>query len=216
MAIQLTDWTDHLSKPDQLQFRTGHLIPWYPASITKNLSIERVLPELSLAHVRELPYSSIPQALWPEALPPELRYLTDTEFHHHALSICLAKVGSTRTWGEITAGLELPHGLSTSMSGFWHTLDTNNHWPLLRDTLVHLATQLLDQPPPIDYSRRRRLAHTITDAAKPADLAAFTQDHGAAQQAADAAALRDFFHLAEPAAWNPPTPTPLSEEDHHD
>lgn len=48
VAIQLTDWADHLSKPDQLQFRTGHLVPRYPANITKNLSIERVLPELSL------------------------------------------------------------------------------------------------------------------------------------------------------------------------
>nr|WP_307890283.1 TniQ family protein [Acidipropionibacterium jensenii] len=203
VAIQLTDWADHLSKPDQLQFRTGHLVPRYPANITKNLSIERVLPELSLHDLQEIPYSSIPQALWPEALPPELRYLADTEFHHHAMSMCLAKVGSTRTWGEITAGLELPHSLSTSMNAFWRTLENNNHWPLLRSTLDHLATQLLDQPPPIDYSRRRRLAHTITDASTPADLVAFAQEHAAASHPADGAVLRDFFRLDEPAVWHP-------------
>lgn len=93
--------------------------------------------------------------------------------------MCLAKIGSTRAWGEITAGLELPHSLSTSMGGFWSTLDANDHWPLLRATLDQLATQLLDQPPPIDYTRRRRLALTITDAAPNDDLAAFVGDHAA-------------------------------------
>lgn len=215
VAIQLTDWSDHLPKPDQLQFRTGHPIPRYPARLTKKLDIHSVLPELDPDHLTDIPYSSIPQSLWPQALPPELRYLTDTEFHHHALSMCLAKVGSTRTWGEITAGLQLPHSLSTSMSGFWRALDANDHWPLLRDTLDHLATQLLDQPPPINYARRRRLAHTITDAATPADLAAFTQDHAAACHRAGSSAPRDFFRLDEPAAWSPSMPASRSEESHN-
>lgn len=203
VAIHLTDWADHLSKTDQLQFRTAHLIPHYPANLTKKLTIDSVLPELSLTNLQEIPYSSIPQALWPEALPPELRYLTHDAKHHHMLSMCLAKVGSTRKWGEITAGLELPHSLSTAMSGLWRILDNNNHWPLLRATLDQLATQLLDQPPPIDYTRRRRLAQTITDAATPAAVAGFTQEHARGQDIAGTEALHDFFRLDEPAAWSP-------------
>lgn len=88
--------------------------------------------------------------------------------------MALAKIGSTRTWAEIAADLELPPIIVTDSGAVLHRIERQGHWPTVLTMLDTLATRLQEEPAPIDYAARRRAGHDTASLRRALELAART------------------------------------------
>lgn len=77
------------------------------------------------------------------------------------LAVALAKVGSTRSWAELCADLDLPANRSATVDALRRDLTRAGIWPAVRDHLDRLMAGLQRHPAPIDYHARRALGHNL-------------------------------------------------------
>lgn len=102
----------------------------------------------------ELRLAWIPQVLWDGALPGHEH--TDG-LDRAVVSMLLARLGSTRSWQHIAVEMLLPAAFRTRPPARLRTLKKTGQWPDALKELDDFAEQLAQEPPPIDYQRRRRL-----------------------------------------------------------
>ena len=88
--------------------------------------------------------------------------------------MALAKIGSTKSWAEIAADLELPDSLVTDVGSLLQVIERQGHWPTVLTILDRLATRLQVEPAPIDYAARRQAGHDTATLRRALDLAAQT------------------------------------------
>ena len=162
-AVQVHGVRDQLGPADQLMFRTGHRAPRYPATPIPRDRRRLRLPDHQ-PHLADPDGRRLPQLIWPDLLPDLLpdRPRRRSELVRRAvLAMCLAKVGSTRTWTEIAADLELPPTIAGNVSAVLHRLRRQGRWSGTLTTLDTLASRLQADPAPIDYAARRRAGHDV-------------------------------------------------------
>lgn len=158
-AIRLQSLHEHLPPTTQLAFRVGSELPRAP----QMLRHRHTPPPLDYPQwsTPPAPFSSVPQLWWPSALPGF--DLSDDERAQFAISIAVACVGRSITVANAAAELGAPKAASARITSTWKRLAAHSGWPALRSTILMLADQLVDTPPPIDYaSRRRTLASPST------------------------------------------------------
>ncbi|MDN5803423.1 MAG: TniQ family protein, partial [Microlunatus sp.] len=146
--IMLTAHAGTISPTMQLSFRTANPRPRYPTEPVRVPQPDRP------ARDGELPFTAIPQLLWPDALPPGL--------HRDSLdratdAMLLARLGTLRAWQHIAIELQLPAAFRTRPPARHRWRRKQDLWPRLRPALDALATRLAEHPPPIDYQQRRRI-----------------------------------------------------------
>ena len=169
-AVQVHGVRDQLSQADQLMFRTGHPEPRYPA--TPSPRDRRRLPEHH-PYLPEPDGQRLPQLIWPDLVTagPWARATTSGRA---VLAMALAKIGSTRTWAEIAADLELPPSVASDVGPALGRIERQGHWPSLLTILDSLATRLQAEPAPIDYAARRRAGYDTATLRRALELAATT------------------------------------------
>ena len=158
-AIHFTGLHGQLGLGAQLQFRLGSPTPGYPTEW-----LPATWPTLrSRRSTAPLPLAHIPQVLWPGSLhlddADELDLGSPTA--RAAAAVGLARYGSTRPWRVIAINLGLPGHLATACARHWRQIHRAGHWHAYLSTLDDLFTRLHDQPPPIDYERRRLKAGDV-------------------------------------------------------
>ena len=171
-AVHVHRVRDQLSQADQLMFRTGHREPRYPATPSRRDRRRLRLPD----HQPYLPEPDgrrLPQLIWPDLVNagPWGRASTPGRA---VLAMALAKVGSTRTWAEIAADLELPPSTVTDVGPVLHRIEHQGNWPAVLTILDTLATRLQEEPAPIDYAARRRAGHDTASLRRALEIAART------------------------------------------
>ena len=162
-AVQVHNVRDQLGPADQLMFRTGHRAPRYPATLTPRDRRRLRLPDHQ-PHRAEPDGRRLPQLIWPDLLPD---LLADRPPRRNALvrravlAMTLAKVGSTRTWTEIAADLDLPAAMATNVGAVLYRLRRQGRWSAILTTLDVLASRLQAEPAPVDYDARRRAGQEV-------------------------------------------------------
>ena len=171
-AVHVHAVRDQLSQADQLMFRTGHPEPRYPATPTPKNRRRLRLPE----HHPYLPDPDgrrLPQLIWPDLVTAG-PWAQATTSGRAVLAMALAKIGSTRTWAEIAADLELPPSVVTDVGPVLGRIERQGHWPSVLTILDSLATRLQADPAPIDYLARRQVGHDTASLRRALELAAKT------------------------------------------
>ena len=188
-AVHVHGVRDQLSQADQLMFRTGHPEPRYPTTLTPKNRRRLRLPDHH-PYLAEPDGQRLPQLIWPDLVTagPWARATTSDRA---VLAMALAKIGSTRTWAEIATDLELPPGTVTDVGSVLQRIERQGHWPAVLTILESLATQLQQQPAPIDYAARRQTGHDTATLRRALELAATT--HPTSTPAA--LVLRHFWEL---------------------
>ena len=162
-AVQVHGVRDQLSQADQLMFRTGHREPRYPATLTPRDRRRLRLPDHQ-PHLADPDGRRLPQLIWPDLLPDLFTDYPSGKsalLRRSVLAMALAKVGSTRTWTEIAADLELPPTMAGNVSAVLHRLRPQGRWSGTLTTLDTLASRLQAEPAPIDYAARRSAGHDV-------------------------------------------------------
>lgn len=157
-ALQLHSLRKQLSPTDQLTFRMSHRLGRYPISPDLTKSGRFRLPDHR--HLGDRPVHDpawIPQTLWPDAIPAELRGGC-SPLHRACLAMAMAKIGTADAWTDIANHLGLPATLPNSIGSVLASWDRAGTWPAIHQHLDQLIRQFWNQPPPIDYPRRRVLA----------------------------------------------------------
>ena len=88
--------------------------------------------------------------------------------------MALAKIGSTRTWTEIAADLDLPPSTATNVGAVLHRIRRQGGWPAILTTLDTLASRLQAEPAPIDYAARRTAGRDVAALGRALAVAART------------------------------------------
>lgn len=162
-AVQVHGVRDQLGPADQLMFRTGHREPRYPATLTPRDRRRLRLPNHQ-PHRAEPDGTRLPQLIWPDLLPDLLADrppCRNALVRRAVLAMALAKVGSTRTWTEIAADLDLPAAMATNVGAVLYRLRRQGRWSATLMTLDVLASRLQAEPAPVDYAARRHAAHDV-------------------------------------------------------
>lgn len=147
-AIRLRSLGTSLSPTAQLTFRTTSAVPRYPAPYP-----DKPVKDYPTSWPGETRLEWVPQVIWPGTLSP---WIDDDDIAARAaVSMLLAKVGSTRPWFLIALDLGLPAAFATTPPTLLKTLCRTGTWDTFLTALDDLATRLEDDPPPIDYSARR-------------------------------------------------------------
>lgn len=107
------------------------------------------------------PASWVPQSLWTIAL----RAHDVQEDDGPVLSMILLRLGRTTPWSHIALELGLPATFQRSAGTRLRSLH-HHRWPNVLQDMEDLFTQLRQAPPPINYSARRRAAHSVAELAK--------------------------------------------------
>ncbi|MEJ5946998.1 TniQ family protein [Pseudokineococcus basanitobsidens] len=145
-AIRLLSVAEHLSPAAQLTFRTGRLRPRYPVSDRRPRHPAEPVAE-------QIPLAWIPQQLWPGVLAP---HIADEDYKARACAaMFLARLGTPRPWQLIAVDLGLPRSFAAYPPALLRRLRATGTWPDFLRSLETLADQLIESPPPIDYSERR-------------------------------------------------------------
>ena len=171
-AVHVHSVRDQLSQADQLMFRAGHPEPRYPATLTPKNRRRLRLPDHH-PYLAEPDGRWLPQLIWPDVVTAGPCGRASTS-GRAALAMALAKIGSSRTWAEIAAGLELPPSIITDVGSVLHRIESQGHWPAVLTILDRLATRLQQEPAPVDYPARRHAGHDTAALRRALELAART------------------------------------------
>jgi hypothetical protein len=154
VAISLQQHQGHLSYGSELKFRVGTAAARYPTAwkVTS--------PPLTQAAAQpEVPMAWIPAGLWNGAITlgieTDAQLGIDTDIGRAFAALALAKFGSVRPWRYLAINLGLPAGLAVSGAKHWKAIDSAGLWPAYVTTIGNLFERLHNDPPPIDYERRR-------------------------------------------------------------
>ncbi|MGJ9373317.1 TniQ family protein [Nesterenkonia sp. CF4.4] len=157
-AIRLQSLHAHLPPTSQLAFQIGSDWPRAPLALRHPHT-----PAPTYCPTWETPpaaFSAIPQLWWPAAVPGF--DLSNDERAQFAISIAGACVGRNITVASAAKRLGAPKASSARITSSWKRLAGLNGWPALRGTILTLADQLVQAPPPIDYESRREKFATNT------------------------------------------------------
>lgn len=155
VAVWLSDMHERVSLPFELRFRMGSPRPRYPDGWQGH---DRVLQPTDTRP--GLPLAAIPQVIWPWALPlaEDADLGLDTPTGRTFVSLCLARYGTARPFGVIATALGLPGWSASRYEKHWKAIHTSGRWRQYLAGLDCLFHQLHDDPPPINYQRRRDTA----------------------------------------------------------
>lgn len=194
-AIRLQSLHEHLPPTTQLTFRIGSDLPRTPLAL-RHRHTPRPLdyPQWTAPPA---PFSAIPQLWWPSALPDF--DLSCDERAQFSISIAVACVGRSITVANAAAQLGAPKAASARITSTWKRLAAHSGWPALRSTILTLADQLVQAPPPIDYADRR---HKL---ASPGALELLITDDHSIRGMTDAERLWVWCHFTGGGPrWTPP------------
>lgn len=97
----------------------------------------------------------VPQLWWADGLEVANRDLTDVE--RFAMSLAICNVGRSMTLASIAEDLGATKASARFATRTWRRLAEPSGWRSLQAKFVELAEALQDEPPPINYQRRREL-----------------------------------------------------------
>ncbi|MBD7919905.1 TniQ family protein [Cellulomonas sp. Sa3CUA2] len=151
-AVRLRDLHERVSLGYELRFRLGSERPRYPDDWNTS---DRTLQEIDRRPA--LPMAWIPQQIWSGALAFDAPddFGIDSPTGRTFASIALARYGTTRPWAVIATNLGLPAHSAPAYHRHWKRIHDSGRWPEYLRAVDGLFNRLHEEPPPIDYERRR-------------------------------------------------------------
>lgn len=156
-AIELTGRAPEMTATERICFRTQSQIPRRPAVSA------RVWPH-TLTNEPELSGTHVPQTLWPTVMR-QLPIATgkDTGAWATVAAMTLLRIGTYKRWAPIALQLALPAAFCRTPNMVLARLRDADMFDEALYVLDGLHHWLECSPPPIDYSRRRRVLSTVND-----------------------------------------------------